>query len=100
MEAEAEDGRDGAAVVIEGRVGDELVVERDVDAREERVVVVDLDVFLRAIVERTVAGEDADAAGGKIGLVGSRGTTGDEGEAERVGGEFPLLFTKSVLTRL
>lgn len=70
VQAESEDAGDGAAISVVGRIVDELVVQGGVEIFMELMVVVDLDVFLGAVVEGAVAGKDADTAGGKVRLGG------------------------------
>ena len=53
-----------AAVGVVGGVGDELIVSRQRDRLGQRVGIIGLENALTPVVERAVADQDAEAAGG------------------------------------
>src|SRR5580704_17603349 len=59
---------------VVSRIDDELIVETERRPLPERVRVIGLERFLRAVVESTIADQDSQSGGGEVGA-------GDRGQA-------------------
>src|SRR5579863_3241744 len=77
------------AILVEGGIGDKLVIRRQVNALPNREIVVGFNNFFPAVTESAVAVENAHAAGLQVLLIGACNTAYHSGQAESVVGTVP-----------
>src|ERR1700683_2549309 len=73
------------AIGVVAGIGDELIVERNLHGRRDRIAVIRLQNLLDAIIgQRAVADEDAQAPRGEISFMGRIKPVDDAGNADRI----------------
>jgi hypothetical protein len=79
-----------ATVGVVAGIGDELIIEAQLDRRIQRIAVIRLENLLQAVVRQlSVADEDAEPAGVEEGDVGAGDSVDDPGNADGVVGPAP-----------